>query len=374
MQIVSIQILRALAAAMVAFGHAQHDAALIAERSGLSFERLYTLPWGAGVDLFFVISGFIMVHASGRLFGTSGARRDFLTRRIARIVPLYWAFTTIYLAYLIIAFMQLGRPMPGLFDVLASYLFVPNDRLGTGFPQPIYALGWTLQYEMFFYLVFASFLTLERNRAVLGCGLLLFGLALAGSIFSPSATILAFATSPIVLEFALGMLVGIAHASGLRLGIASRVVLATGAILVLWLDPMRSGTQALDWTTPLDFARVLSWGVPAAILVAVATLAKASPAELGPMQRGAVALGDASYALYLVHPLAIFAVHKSLSAAGAVPVLGLWPLVGASLALSTVAAVMIHKVFERPATELCRAWLSRPVRRSVPAASRSPSV
>ena len=79
--------------------HAQHDAATLAERAGGAFAPIAAFPWEAGVDVFFVISGFIMVHASAPLFGTApGGGRIFLARRIARIVPIYWAVTTLYLA------------------------------------------------------------------------------------------------------------------------------------------------------------------------------------------------------------------------------------------------------------------------------------
>ena len=93
-QIAVLQVLRAVAALTVVFGHAQHDALVSAMRAGQAFTRNHALPWGAGVDLFFVISGFIMVHASERLFGREGAARAFMLRRLIRIVPLYWLLAT----------------------------------------------------------------------------------------------------------------------------------------------------------------------------------------------------------------------------------------------------------------------------------------
>ena len=73
--------------------HAQHDAATLAERAGGAFAPIAAFPWEAGVDVFFVISGFIMVYASAPLFTAPGGGRTFLARRIARIVPIYWAVT-----------------------------------------------------------------------------------------------------------------------------------------------------------------------------------------------------------------------------------------------------------------------------------------
>ena len=87
-KLVPVQVLRALAALSIAMLHAQHDAGTLAERLGQSFTPIDAFPWEAGVDVFFVISGFIMVHASAPLFGRAEARSTFLVRRVARIVPI----------------------------------------------------------------------------------------------------------------------------------------------------------------------------------------------------------------------------------------------------------------------------------------------
>src|SRR5918994_6175272 len=85
-RLILVQALRGLAALSIAMLHALHEAELLAGAAGLAFAAPARVPWAAGVDLFFVISGLIMVHASAGLFGRAGARRVFLARRIARIV------------------------------------------------------------------------------------------------------------------------------------------------------------------------------------------------------------------------------------------------------------------------------------------------
>ena len=117
--------LRALAAFMVAVHHVQPDAATLGVQGGLSFARSDILPWMAGVDIFFVVSGFIMVHASGELFGRPRAMRLFLERRIARIVPLYWATTTLFLLIGLAAPAMLNSGAPGFGQIVGSYLFWP---------------------------------------------------------------------------------------------------------------------------------------------------------------------------------------------------------------------------------------------------------
>ncbi len=172
-QLARIQMFRALAALMVVFGHAQHHAILAAEKAGMSFRPSHMLPWEAGVDLFFVISGFIIVHASRGLFGQDGATRTFMLRRLIRIVPLYWLCAN---AYLLIS-RQFGSadsqiPQDG-WGIVASYLFWPVDLFRDGHARPFYDLGWTLNYEMFFYFVFALSLGLRRQKAVLVVGSLM---------------------------------------------------------------------------------------------------------------------------------------------------------------------------------------------------------
>jgi len=119
------------------------------QRPPLSF-----LPLGAGVDLFFVISGFIIVYASEPLFGKANAA-EFLRRRTLRIVPLYWLALTMRLALLAVAARAGMKAFPDGAMIAASYFFIPYDCQGFGpdYPFPILDLGWSLNYEIFFYLL-----------------------------------------------------------------------------------------------------------------------------------------------------------------------------------------------------------------------------
>ena len=357
-QISNLQILRAVAALTVAFGHAQHDALVQSLKLGTGFERNYALPWGAGVDLFFVISGFIMVYASERLFGQPGAAREFLGRRIARIVPLYWMFFGAYLVLIAQAVWAGTRALPAPVDTLASFAFWPTDAFADGIPRPILTLGWTLNYEMFFYVVFAASIALPREKAVLCVSLVLAGLVALGAAFPPSTAATFFWTRPIVLEFAFGMGLALLGRGGVSLSRPLRGALIAAAVAILVADPLRSSEQAIDWTTPNDLPRVLGWGIPAALVVAAAALGPQLRSSW--LQRGAVALGDASYALYLVHPFAIFGFRKLWFAAGIGAQGGiLWLMVAVSLSLSCVAALGVHRWVEKPVTTWAQSILRR---------------
>ncbi len=347
-QIPHLQILRAVAALMVAFGHAQHDALVQSLKLGTGFWRLFTLPWGAGVDLFFVISGFIMVYASERLYGREGAPAAFLGRRMARIVPLYWLFLTLYMAVTVQAAWAGTKPLPAALDILASYGFWPTDAFGDGIPRPLLTLGWTLNYEMFFYVVFALFVGFPRAKATLSVSLVLLVLVALGSGLSPASPALFFWTRPIVLEFCLGMGIAILFRSGIVLTPALRAAATLAALAILVADPLHSSQQALDWITPNDVSRLLGWGIPAALIVAAAVLGpQARPSR--PLRAG-IALGDASYALYLAHPFVIFGFRNVWLKANLDATLGLWPMVALSLILACIVALLVHRGVEKPLT------------------------
>lgn len=350
--IAGIQALRALAALSVVFAHGQHDALIIATRLGIEFERVLALPWGAGVDLFFVISGFIMVHASAGLFGQKGAAGIFLRRRLIRIVPLYWLLASLYLL-LSRGLGGASAPLP-LYagDLVAAYLFWPMDSFGDGVPRPFFTLGWTLNYEMFFYLVFAAFLAWPRALAIGAMAGLFAVLVVAGTAFGQLPVPLRFWSQPIILEFVLGMLIALGFQAGWRLGGLSRAGLLALALALLLFDPMQAATQPADWITPNNGARLLFWGLPAAMIV-LACLPGADaklPAWLAePFSR----LGDASYALYLVHPFVIVGLRKLWLALGLATPLGFWPLVGVSMIGAILAALILHHRIEKP----MQAWL-----------------
>lgn len=342
MRIENIQALRACAALSVATVHVLHEAIAL-DPDGTVASWHGALPWEAGVDLFFIISGFIMVHASQRLFGQPGAPWQFLGHRLARVVPLYWAATALFLAVAALAGGTVNSEVSGLPQVLASFAFILWPRPG-GVVQPVYSLGWTLNYEMLFYAIFALWIRLPQPLAL---GMVLVALlALAGAHpwVPPGQPQLAFWTDPVTAEFALGMGVAVIAQSGAALAGRWRLGLAAAAAgLLVWLH--RAAPEA---------AAPLRAGVPMALLLAAAALGPSG--AWGPL----VLVGDASYALYLVHPFPMRALAMvwrhwhctGLAAASAYCL--------ASLAASVLAAVLIHVRVKRPATRAVRRWLFAP--------------
>ena len=344
-----VQVLRALAATSVALRHAQHDAASLELEAGRTFQAWNPIPWSAGVDIFFVISGLIMVHTSRQLFAKTGGARLFLSRRIARIVPLYWSVTTLYLVVALLAPTFLNQTYINSRFVIESYFFIPATR-PDGVVQPLYELGWTLNYEMLFYVLFAAAIVLPMRWAVTVLLTTLVGMVFAGRLAAPLREPFAFWTDPIILEFALGVMVGIMCASGLRpSGLIRACVAATGlaALMLAAAFPEIS----------VGIARPVVYGIPASLIVWSAALA---PSELRHESRAArwgAGVGDASFALYLLHPFVIRAMRIIFWRTGLILLLGPWTFIALALATTFGVALITYRLFEKPLTGRARRLL-----------------
>lgn len=319
-----IQGLRALAAAAVAFLHIADESGTLAGTPGHApYPWIDRLPLEAGVDLFFVISGFVMVWASWDAFGQARSVLPFVRRRLLRIVPLYWLLSAATVA---VALAAPGAVSDGMRDgwgyIAASFAFVPWRR-ADGFVQPVLRLGWTLQYEMLFYALVACVLPLPRRVALPALAAALVLLVAAGQATAFASSPLAFWTDPIVLEFALGVAVAVAAKRDWRAGVAGPVLFVASLALALQMP---------------DAARVLVRGVPAALLVVCALSWDTLP-------RWLVLLGDASYALYLVHPFPMRAVRVAFAR---LPNAGVPAYLAVTMASCLLLAVALHLVVEQP--------------------------
>ncbi len=194
----SLQALRAIAAWLVITDHAILELTHNSPANPAS-----NLAWSlgeAGVYVFFVLSGFIMVHISWDAFSQPGAPMQFLRRRLVRIVPLYWGATLLALAYHRVSATHGAHA--GLRELTYSLAFIPYPGDDNSW-RPILPGGWTLNYEMLFYGVFTLGLLLPRPRglAVVASSLALF---VGVGFFLPAGSLSVLA-SPIIFWFLLGM-------------------------------------------------------------------------------------------------------------------------------------------------------------------------
>jgi len=332
----AIQVLRALAATAVVAFHVQFDIVNKISTPG-------SLPAGfevgaAGVDLFFVISGFVMVYSSESLFGQPGARRTFLLRRIARIVPLYWVMTTIMLIYVLARGFGPSDASPML--ALTSYLFIPYWR-PSGVIDPLYGIGWTLNYEMFFYVVFALALSARREIAVAGIAAVFVALVLIVPTAGYVPRQVVYLADPLILEFVFGMGIAVIHRAGVRLSPAVSILLIVLAIVeIAW--------SASAWH--IDLPRCIKWGAPATLIVAALVLIDGQVS----VPRFFEELGDASYALYLTHP-ALISVARAFSNKGYLaPSAAPWLYFIGYTAICIAASLVVHRLLEKPMTVVAR--------------------
>lgn len=336
--LLSVQILRAAAALLVLAFHVQHEAVF-----RLGFPDAPRLGFGAaGVDIFFVVSGFIMVWSTRDMAGQPGAARAFLARRLVRIVPLYWIMTTVLLVGMLVWPPQHFRGVDPA-HLVASYLFLPWPNPEGG-PAPFYGLGWTLNHEMFFYAVFAACLALPGRRGVLAATGILAALVVAGLAIPGLPFALEVWFRPIVLEFVAGALVALLRLRGVTLpGVARIALLGLGAAGLV-------GTEWLDRDL-VDQGRAIVWGIPATLIMAGAVLGPEPPLR-GVLARVAVLLGDASYSIYLTHFLVLSFSRRLLARLFDVQAAG--PLAYALVIglLAVGVSVAVHLLAERPVHRL----------------------
>ncbi len=269
MKLQSIQILRGVAALLVVIYHIRAMEALAIGNNGLTEAPLlngFVTNGYAGVDLFFVISGFIMVHVTTGMKAGLISSLDFLFARVTRIYPLWWVFAGVMTAMFIVynglgfgaGWERVSQGEPLIPYMVKSFLLAPQNA------HPVLGVGWTLVHEMYFYLVFTVFMLVPRRFWL--WGLLAWGVTLvAGSFlgftkpFASDVTALVF--YPMTMEFIMGAVVGLAVSGGLAWRSGVMTLVAT-----LWLFASL-GFQGLEDDHLMMWGRVVWFGLPCTLLV-----------------------------------------------------------------------------------------------------------
>lgn len=346
-QIVAMQWLRGIAASLVVVYH-------LIER----YARRGVFPTDApewvsrlgevGVLVFFAISGFIMVYTMIDAPDRQGSARAFLRNRISRIAPLYYLTTVLIVGFRLATEAVSTRPgftLPPLWEWVASFLFIPY-RNGEGAFQPIYKLGWTLNYEMFFYLLFAVGLASGRRlrgiwlTIALLCGIVAAGQLLAEPQHNGPGLILYFFSRPILLYFVVGMALALVHA---RLGTMRPMVhpalactLAGAAVALALAD---RPAMSLLWV---------------GLSIVAVTMVRTRPSAAPRLTALAGAFGDASYSMYLTHSFLLGGYAAATAGLAARGGLALVLLIVAGCVLCFGASWVVWRWVEVPMTRLLR--------------------
>lgn len=296
--------LRFLAAALVVLAHAE-----IVIYQGAKSEPL----GGFGVDIFFIISGFIMPYIAYGGGGYNGSFNvgpiKFFMRRVIRIVPVYAFITAMCVISAYIVSYHIDNPTPPiafwwpqkkieLLWYIQSITFTHWDR------PPILGIGWTLQYEFLFYTCFAFFIASKLTKieyveimfvTVIIVSNVLISYQVTSSAIHNYAPFIEVIAKPIMVEFAMGMFMYRLYISGVMIPEKTAIIILVGFIPLFYVLEKYWITNGLggDWHRPLVWGFFAFYGVWAAI-----SLEGKIPAP-----KLLTFLGDASYSIYLMHGL-----------------------------------------------------------------------
>ena len=327
-----IQLLRYFAALLVVVTHA--TGSFSEKILGLGAGQYWFLGM-SGVDIFFVISGFVMAATAEKFQTNNNGCKEFALRRIIRVVPLYWGATSVKVALAIILPSLAVHSKLDITYIISCYLFIPSLNADNEY-LPILTVGWTLIYEMFFYLMISIALFLGFN--VLKFVATVFSLlSLLTLLKQDNSLAIFYFTNPIVLEFCYGMLVFLIVKRYIeQLQGWGCILIAIGVLSLFFID-INSAQLGL---------RFIYWGIPASMIVlGVALTEEFFRTKL--LSKISY-LGDTSYSLYLLHPFIIPFVMLVIGKFN----LALMPMaVMACIVISSGVAIFSYEKIEKPITK-----------------------
>lgn len=290
----NLQILRFIAAALVLVTHITF---YLHERINTSVSVWHSGE--IGVPIFFIISGFVMYLSGLKTPRNVNGAKIFITRRIARIFPIYWLITTAKIAIALIVPAVVLHNQPNFLSSLAAYTLFPvfNEA---GEVRPIHGVAWTLLHEMMFYYIFSIALILRQSPFIFS-SIVIIALWFIGFFIHPTSALLTVLFDPINLMFVSGMLLAAAYNKGIRLPqwLASTLFFVSCFAIF-----------SADFST-FKHLYISSFHIDAVLLVAaMLNMRIFAPQRLKALL---VRLGDSSYSLYLIHPILAPAICIALS-------------------------------------------------------------
>ena len=329
-----VQAARGIAALLVALYHCGHMLSLPQYVGRVPLGDVFEFGH-AGVDFFFVLSGFIIMHVHRGDLGQPRRLPRYAWRRLARIMPMYWVVLAVVIA-LALASAEKAQTLT-LGHVAASLLLVPDGH------EPILGVSWTLQHEMLFYVAFG----LAVLRRPLGLALAALGTALVvAGPWLPANAASDYVSCSYHMHFLLGILVALAVERG---GVpAPRLVALAGAAAFL-------ATGLAEDAGLLTHAGFVSQGcfgvASAAVLTGVVEAERRGSLRVG---RSLVLLGAASYSIYLSHTVVIGLAAHGSAALGLMRLLPGWGAMALMTGAGVGAGLALYWTVERSLTALTR--------------------
>lgn len=334
-KLLGVEVARGIAACLVVFYHAARHVAL-----GTGEKPLGSLTnFGhAGVDFFFVLSGFIILFAHFDDLGRPDRTGHYIARRFTRVYPVYWAVLAVILAIGLVARGVLPPPT----ELIRDILLLP-------YGEPTLGVAWTLQFEVMFYTLFIALILHRRiGTAVFAAWLVLI---VAG----------------LVVEFpdVFGRKLANAYCAQFFMGMGAALLLRRGSVpLPGWLLGLGIASflafgmlENLGYLDGYGTAARFTYGIPATmILIGIVALERAGRLRVSPL---AASIGSASYAIYLMHLLAIGITWKVLEKLGITEIRPVEIVFAIVVAAGIAGGIIGHRLIERPLLAVARATMQR---------------
>ncbi len=285
----------------------------------------------AGVDFFFVLSGFIITYVHRADLGRPERLPHYAWRRLSRIVPMYWVVSALALLLAVDSLAKAAQLAPT--HVLASFLFLPQGR------EPLLGVGWTLEHEMLFYVAFGIAVVWRRLGLLLAviAGLL----ALAGP-WLPRSIVLDYLACSYHVHFLLGILVALLVERGPVP--APRTIALAGAAAFL----LAGAAEDTGLLAHAGYASQACFGLAsAAVLTGLVAAERRGMLRVAP---ALVVVGAASYSIYLIHAIAIGVTSHALATAGIMKLLPGWGAMVLGVSAGLGAGLLLYQYVERPLT------------------------
>jgi exopolysaccharide production protein ExoZ len=278
----SLQMLRAVAVFLVICHHSYR---LLLKHNGIHYPHFDLFEYAAlGVDLFFVLSGFIMFYIHHLDIGKGiNHLKTFLIKRIVRIYPVYWVVT---IGLMLFEYVVSQEKFPIKF-LVNSFLLLPDSK------QPILGVAWSLIHEMFFYLMFALLILTRKVKYVIFTWVTGMIFMLINPINLSDNAYLNLIFNPINLEFLVGCMSALLF---LKFKLNPQILIIVGIASFVF-------SIFLEYTGVLELHRFIAWGIPSFILIL--GLVNLDEKIDGKVPKFIVFIGNASYSIYLTHIVAI---------------------------------------------------------------------
>lgn len=343
----NIQLLRFIAAFNILLYHLFATTFTLKHGIDYSYTSFLFYHGRAGVDLFFIISGFIMAFTTENTFNNKSNALSFFIKRVSRIYPPYLFFTVLVFCVFLIKPDWINSTAGNIVSLFRSFTLIPQKD------SHLIAVAWTLEYELYFYCIFSIFILMKEKNLLRNLFIWAIIALSAGFIVKEIHPILKVATSPLLLEFIIGACIAIfirrtARFTPLYAGIIA--LIAGLSLFCLNYIPSFQNLFKLNF-----WMRFVMYGIPQAFILYGVVLLENKKYSFPQFK----ILGDSTYTLYLSHVLVVSAISRIWIALDLKYIFDSSILVLIIIITAVAFSVLFYKIIEKRLTNITRSFLFR---------------